>query len=167
MYHAENENKPIPSTHSYPHITPHSLIDSFRTFKYHGTTVLHITCPVSWRDLAGILSHHRILDIVLERACYAARSCPSRHRKKKFVSIPWTISISPCGIFRLLFICGVGCLSQGKEGQKRSNLRRKRVPTRWIPGVVIPSQCSCTFLIHLKNDTEALIRKGHLCHNLK
>ena len=45
-------------------------------------------------------------------ACFATQ--------KKFVSTPCTVSCLTMWIFHLLLIVGVGCLSQGKEGQKRS-----------------------------------------------
>ena len=78
-----------------------------------------------------MLSHHQNNTFSLEQPCDAGEISPDRPpKKKKFVSTPWTNHAFQCGFFFSLFIyifCGVGCLSQGKEGQ-REKLEVKREP---------------------------------------
>ena len=120
-----------------------------------------------WQDLADAPVSPQNVCMLLAFTGDAARSRPSRP-KKKFVSIPPCTQCLPMHFFSAYYLfCGVGCLSQGKEGQREVIESKKRVPTRRIPGVVIPSRHSRTFVIHLKYDTVALKSNGHLCRNLK
>ena len=58
-----------------------------------------------------MLSHHPNNAFSLEQPCAAS-------------STPWTNRVFQCSFSTFyLYFCGVGCLSQGKEGQKEKNLK--------------------------------------------
>ena len=79
---------------------------------------LHATDQVLRRDLASHIISPLTNLFSLEQPCDLARSHPIG-LQKKFVSTPWTNRTFQCGFSAsYIFICGVGCLSQGKEGQR-------------------------------------------------
>ena len=70
-----------------------------------------------------MLSHHQNNALSLEQPCDTVRSHPF-WPPKKICQHPLDKSCLSMQFFRFLFIfCGVGCLSQGKEGQKEKNLK--------------------------------------------
>ena len=90
-------------------------------------TALHTTDQVLWRDLASHTISPLTNLLFLEQPHDLARSRP--------IGVPKKIRQHPldkmCLLIRFsasnIFICGVGCLSQGKEGQKRK-IEVKREP---------------------------------------
>ena len=66
-----------------------------------------------------MLSHHQSNAFSLEQPCDATRSHPFWPLKRKIVSTPWTDRAFQCSFSTFyLYFFGVGCLSQGKKGQR-------------------------------------------------
>ena len=121
-----SQKKPIttpPCLIHNPLHTPHSPQVSQSSFLNSSRTPVHSIDQVLWQDLASPVVSPPTNVLSLEQPCDPARSRPIGLPKKKFVSTPWTNRAFQCGFlpFFIYIFCGVGCLSQGKEGQREKN----------------------------------------------
>ena len=82
-------------------------------------TALHATDQVLWRDLANHAISPQNNIFSLEQPFDAARSRPFDLQEKNSSAPPGqNMSLNVVNSTFLKFTCGVGCLSQGKEGQR-------------------------------------------------
>ena len=126
-----SKEKPIltpPCLIHNPLNTPHSPQASNSSFNFcQGPHCMQQTRFCS-EILLIMLSHHQNNTFSLEQPCDAARSRPF-WPPKKIHQHPLDKSCLSMRFFCFfyLYFCGVGCLSQGKEGQ-REKLEVKRAP---------------------------------------
>ena len=124
LYSKENLILTPPCLIHNPLNTPHSPQVSMSSFNFcQGPHCMQQT-RLCGEILLVMLSHHQNNALSLEQPYDRARSHPFWPPKKKIVSTPWTNCAFQCGFSAFnLYFCGVGCLSQGKEGQKEKNLK--------------------------------------------